>query len=903
MIATRWLARGGLAALLVGFSASAWAVAPPANTPIGNQALATYQNAAGDTITIQSNAVQTVVNQVAGVVAEVSTSKDRAPGGKIFFPHIATNSGNGPDVFDLTAVDAGTGNINFSGPIVIYPDADKDGVPDTLTPITSTPSLNPGDTFGFVIEATLPTTAAPGDNETITVTATSQHDNTVSATLTDTVGVSNGAQIELTKSMTPSDVQAGDTVTVTITYTNNGLGDASNVVITDPIPAELKYTTNSGSWSDGGTADDAADGTDHTNALGQSIDYSFNGVDTVSATVDQVPAGRSGSISFTAVVAAGAAGAIANTAAFTINGGPSENSNKSTISVNDAFAVTMADSSSASSGADPDGANLDGAKTSGNDSDGATDDVVTENGSNGPIAAPAPGAYPQGGTVMYEFILTNHSNVPETFNLSTTNVSFPNAGSGTKFTFTDQNGVPLTDSDGDGVPDTGSVAIGSANAVSVFVKVELPDDAAATRAAANPAWTATVTAKSSGDPTKTNASTIALTAAVLASTVDIENAGGLANGAAIDNGGNPWTTQAVNPGATAQFTIVVRNTASTASSYQLDYSASNFNAGVGLPANWQVRFLLNNVEVSNTGLIAAGASVTLTAEVSVPLDATPTNQDVYFRAQSPTNGASDIKLDRVTVNQIVDVSFGPNQSTQAAPGGVVVMQHQITNNGNVTITSGAISLSGYTNASGTLFLDVNGDGQLDSGDTPIADISDIPGGLAPGQVATIFNRVQVPASAVAGQSETGTVTVATALGTFTDTDTSNNSAVDTVTVVSGDLEVTKEQALDAACTNAGPLSFSTNLINANPGQCIRYRVRARNSGTADATTVKILDTAPGFTTIEVCGGACNASVSGGSAPSLDAIPADEQTGPVTASYGTLTPGTEAVLEFTVQIDN
>ena len=894
------LACGGLAAVMIATAASAMAAAPPANTPIGNQAIATYQNAAGETITVQSNSVQTIVNQVAAVDVEADSSKTRPPGGKIFYPHVITNNGNGPDAFNLSAVDANTGNIDFPAGIKIYPDADRDGVPDSLTPITVTPSLNPGETFGFVVEVPLPTTASPGDSETITVTGTSQHDGTVTDFVTDTAGVSNGPAIELTKSMTPGNVQAGDTVTVTITYSNTGLGDATNVVITDTLPAELSYVANSGAWSDGGTADDAADGTDHTNAQGHSLDYSYDAATTkVSATIDTIPAGRSGSITFQATVVAGAAGSIANIAAASIDGGTPESSNKSTVVVDDSFAVTMADSSSSSAGADPDGANLDGVKTSGTDTDGANDDTVTEDGSNGPIASPAPGAYPQGGKVRYEFVLTNHSNVSETFNLSVTNVSFPTAGVGTKFTFTDQNGVPLTDSDGDGNPDTGPVGIGSANAVNVFLEVDLPDDPSAVRAASDPAWTATVTATASSDPTASNSSTAALTAEVVASTVDIENAGGLADGPNVDNAGQPWTTEAVDPGQTAQFTIVVENTATVASSFDLAYSGSNFNAGAGLPANWQVKFKLSGVEVANTGLIAPGASVTLTAEVTVPAGEAPGDYDIYFRALSPTNGASDVKLDRVTVNTVTDVAIAPDQTTQAAPGGVVVMPHVITNNGNAAVTSGAITLSGYTNASGTLFYDANGDGVLDASDPVISDISDIPGGIAPGASVTIFNRVQVPSTGVSGQSEVGTITVSVA----GDSDSSNDSVEDTVTVISGDIELTKEQALDAACTNPGGLSFSTAQLQANPGECIRYRVTARNSGTADATAVTILDSVPAYTTLETCGGACAGSVTGGSAPSLDTIPADEQTGAISASFGTLTPGDEAVLEFTVQIDN
>ncbi len=311
--------------------------------------------------------------------------------------------------------------------------------------------------------------------------------------------------------------------------------------------------------------------------------------------------------------------------------------------------------------------------------------------------------------------------------------------------------------------------------------------------------------------------------------------------------------------------------------------------------------------MSNTGLIAGGAQATFTAEVTVPASASAGNVDIYFRAVSPTNGATDTKLDRVTVNTIVDVLIIPNRSAQAAEGGVAVLSHTLTNNSNIAITEGAITLSGYSAFSGVLFLDVNGDGNLDAGDTVIDNIDDIIsstiGSFNPGASVTIFDRVQVPASATAGQQEIGTITVATSLnsGGATDGDASNNSVVDTVTVVSGDVTVTKQQAVDTACNNS-PGAFTSGQLSADPGQCIRYRIVAENTGTADAGAVTISDQTPTFTTLETCTAACPVSATGGTG-TVTGITAQGATGAVSSSHGTLTPGQQAVLEFTVRIDN
>src|SRR5262252_9145314 len=83
-----------LAALAVaacaGFGAAAFA-APPAGTTIGNQATATYQDAASNSYTVTSNPVTTVVQQVASVTLNSNNARVVAPGGQAVFPHVLTN--------------------------------------------------------------------------------------------------------------------------------------------------------------------------------------------------------------------------------------------------------------------------------------------------------------------------------------------------------------------------------------------------------------------------------------------------------------------------------------------------------------------------------------------------------------------------------------------------------------------------------------------------------------------------------------------------------------------------------------------------------------------------------------------------------------------------------------------
>ena len=145
------------AAVGAALGSAAFGASPEAGAVIGNQAVATYTNSAGDTITVTSNTVETIVQQVAGVTLTSDNTETIAPGGKAFLPHIITNEGNGADSFLLTAVEADTGTLDTTQ-LVFYPDANMDGVADSATPLTSTPVLAPGEQFGVVIEASVAST-------------------------------------------------------------------------------------------------------------------------------------------------------------------------------------------------------------------------------------------------------------------------------------------------------------------------------------------------------------------------------------------------------------------------------------------------------------------------------------------------------------------------------------------------------------------------------------------------------------------------------------------------------------------------------------------------------------------------------------------------------------------------
>ncbi len=870
-------------------AAAAHATPPPAGTVIGNRAAATYVNASGDSVTVTSNEVETIVQQIGAVSLVTSTAETVAPGGKVFLPHTVTNDGNGVDAFDLIATETlvGGGGFDFTS-IVIYPDANMDGVADGTTPIAATPTLAAGGSFGIIIEASVPGGASASASESIDIVATSAFDDTAFATNTDTITVSTGAVTEIVKRMTVTDgtgaaadgvTGPGDIVTVTLTYSSTGLVGATDLIVTDILDGALVYEAGSATWSDvTGALTDGDDGYEAPNGGGQRIDFQYDGTDTVAFQIDSVPSGRTGSVTFSAVIADGTlAGDIENTATQTVAGAPQPSSNTATVTLDTHYAVTAADAASAThmTGADS-AVNLIASPASTTDTDGVLDDTVTE----------AADVF-QGGQIAFEFVLTNHSNVDDTIAVSVANGSFP---LGTTFQLLQSDGATPV------VGALGPLANGESTPVTVIATLS-PD--AAPVAAGSTNYTATLSAQSANGGA-VNTATALFTGAVQAASVDLENDDTTGDGPnPTDPGGNPWKTVVTDPGTPAPMTVTVQNGGATADSYALSLETP-------LPTGWTVAFFLpDGTPVSNTGAIPAGGEVDITVVVTPPADSAPVTQPVTLAVISPSSGQGDTLTNAVSINEIVDVSIVPPQSAQVSAGGVQDLVHTLKNDGNIALTEGAITLSGtFSTFAGALFLDINGDGTVDANDISIDNINDIAGGIAPGGAAQIILRVQAPSTGAIGVSETETITVAATLNGGAAIEPvagrGDNAVTDTVTIVSNDLTLQKEQALDAAC-NGTLGAYTTARINAEPGQCVRYRITASNTGTDNAGSVTIRDTMPGFTTFTECGGNCTMTLTPAGS-SATATPAEGGTGALATSHGTLAPGQPATLSFTVRID-
>ena len=275
---------------------------------------------------------------------------------------------------------------------------------------------------------------------------------------------------------------------------------------------------------------------------------------------------------------------------------------------------------------------------------------------------------------------------------------------------------------------------------------------------------------------------------------------------------------------------------------------------------------------------------------------------LYFRAASSVSGADDVIHDAVAVQTVRSLQLIPNNSAQVIPGGIVVYTHLLTNAGNVVEGDGAGSFTSVVAAdnqagwSTALYYDANNSGVFDAGDGPFTDLTFV-GGLAPGASVRIFAQVFAPAGAALGQVNTTTVTATTNNVAYVTAVPAPASAFDVTTVINGQLQLVKRQALDADCngTPDAPYDVIDITTGAIPGACLRYEIVVTNVGTSTVTNVVVSDATPANTTYS---NAIPASTSQGSI----VTPANGAAGTITATVGTLAPGQSATIVVGIRID-
>lgn len=948
----------GAAALTLGFlfgSPAVFAAAPPANTVIGNQASASYSDSSGNTQLATSNLVQTTVQQVGSftldafgtVTTTVVNTKIGAAGSIVYAPHVLTNTGNGADTFTLSVAEDAT--TRFSK-IEVYADANGDGVPDGTTPLCSVVPVascnvpaqtvaGSNGTFQFVVAYSIPGTAttptAPYALATVTATAgtpalyapanlvAADKDQvnltTVAAfNATKTIGLpaiagpggaawptattggprSSSAACATTWSAGLASSATCQYTVYTLTFNNTG-GAAGKFALSDTLPAGYTYVAGSAVWSSApGTALGDGAGGDPAG-----IDFAASG-NTLNAVVASLGQNVTQTISFVVLVN--------NTAAI----GTSTTTNTAKYNPTDSPAATSTAIGTVGSSTNPAAYTVTasyGIAVGTNPSTAATAlDTVpgTPNGTAADLTTQP--SVVAGGSVKFGQTVFNTGNDADTVNLTIANGSFP---AGTTFLFFAADGVtPLLDTTGDGVPDTGPIAAGGS--VNIVVQANVP----ASAVVGTGPFDAVVTGRSAGDTSKLDATRDVVTI-VIGSLVDLTNSAA-GTGAGSVAGGDlgpgpspqPTTTNTTAAGTGTIFTLFVKNNDTAANAYNLAASQSTSFPGT-LPTGWTVKFVAAGSTCTGAALtsvsVAAGAQQQVDACVTPPATQTPvTAQKIYFQVQSTAVASTgvlvtDTKLDAVTVIAAATLSatLTPNNVGQVAPGGTVVYAHTLTNTGNqmcgaYTLTATVPAADATLGWTTSIYLDVNGDGQIDAGDTLVT--GPLPGPLAVGGTQKLLVRVFAPGGASAGASDLTTVTA-----TFTDpaANCGTPTATDLSTVITGQIRVLKTQAADLACDGTADGAFAATPLSLKPGECIVYQVTATNEGTSPVTNIAINDAVPAFTSLTGAtqpAAQCVATGITGTAP----VYAQTATAVSCGSTGnTVAPSGSATLTFAVRINN
>ena len=308
------------AALSAGlWAAPAMAGGVPAGTLIENTAQATY-DIGGGTETIDSNTVELRVDELLDVaVTSLNSGPIASDGDDVVLTYSVTNTGNGPEAYDLT-VNPAVGGNDFDPTINgIAVDTNgngvyDDGIDEILTGPEQTAELAADEVLTVFVLLSIPSGVVDGNEADVDLLAEAVTGTGVPGTVfagagvdgSDAVAGPNGADdnaigsitigittVDLVKSAVVVDPFGGTTIvpgsiiTYTLTASVTGSGTAAGLVVNDPIPDNTTYQTATLTL-DTAPLTDAADGD-----VGQASD-----VDGISVDLGDVAGGTTHSITF-----------------------------------------------------------------------------------------------------------------------------------------------------------------------------------------------------------------------------------------------------------------------------------------------------------------------------------------------------------------------------------------------------------------------------------------------------------------------------------------------------------------------------------------------------------------------------------------------------------------------------
>jgi uncharacterized repeat protein (TIGR01451 family) len=283
-----------IASATIGFSAPAMAVGTAAGTTISNTATASYTDPGGNPVSVPSNKVDIVVDELLDVTVATADAGDIVvtPGStNQVLSFTVTNTGNGSEAFRLTpnatvggdqfdptttsvVLDTNGNGVYDAGVDTVYTAGANDPVlaPDASIRVFVLSSIPAGttDVDRGIVELTAAATTGTGAPGT-TFAGQGQGGGNAVVGSTGADGTDRGrylvqnATISFTKSAIIADPFGGTTsvpgsiITYTLVATISGSGTLTNAAINDPIPAGTTYQSGSITLQ-GAALTDAADG-------------------------------------------------------------------------------------------------------------------------------------------------------------------------------------------------------------------------------------------------------------------------------------------------------------------------------------------------------------------------------------------------------------------------------------------------------------------------------------------------------------------------------------------------------------------------------------------------------------------------------------------------------------------
>jgi len=205
-------------------------------TTVTNTASLAYRaRTIGKDYTFIGNAVSTPIATLADLaVAKTSTPAGQAAGGIVTYSITATN--NGPTAAtNAVSTDTLPAGLNFvsAGP----PAGTTCSVSGQVVTCTSASIANGASVVIPIVATVAPGTPVGSLANTVRITSDTADDVGTNNSAAASTGVTNSADVSLTKSAAPSSTAAGTQITYTLQATNSGPSNATAVVVNDPVPA------------------------------------------------------------------------------------------------------------------------------------------------------------------------------------------------------------------------------------------------------------------------------------------------------------------------------------------------------------------------------------------------------------------------------------------------------------------------------------------------------------------------------------------------------------------------------------------------------------------------------------------------------------------------------------------